>query len=348
MARLRRRQLGSGGGGGIQNNMTQSMMNRGRTGSATGIGLGAGYSGNRIGSGAPSGFASDLTPEQLASMQRAGEGGLNYRALGQMQGMATQDQAAARFGAEQARVEEWGIDRFMDARGRFGFADDGTMEAAMARASSQSERGVVTDELMDKMFQRQAGVIEGETQRGQAQIMEGLSNRGLAGSGQGLGSIAGMAGNRMRAKTNAKRDVDIWGELENLKGKERANASLNQLMALRADIAGRRSDLDMSFRLGATDYSGFTTTPTKGLGFRPTVVGFTGGEGGGDPGTSGITEKNRGVPMTRPPGDINGIGGNQAGQLKQPVVQHKETQDFTGMSFDDNPSGFDYSLQGSL
>jgi len=186
--------------------------------------------------------------------------------------MLTPQQAAQRFGLEQQRGEQWSLNRFQDAQGRFDSLAPG-IDEAMARLNQQSDRGLVTDELLQNLFNRQAGVIEGESQRNQARVMEGLSNRGLAGSGQGLGAIAGAGRNRSQALTSAKRDVDIWGAMENLKGRERASSSLNQLLALRASITKQRSDLDMSLRMSPSDYSGFTKTP---------MVGMSGG-GGGSP-----------------------------------------------------------------
>lgn len=264
------------------------------------------------------GFSNTLSPQQIQAMEL--NSNLGYEALPQLQGMLSPQQAAQRFGQEQQRGEQWSLNRFQDAQGRFDSLAPG-IDEAMGRLTQQSDRGLVTDELLQNLYNRQAGVIEGESQRNQARMQEGLSNRGLSGSGQGLGAIAGIGRNRSQALTSAKRDVDIWGAMENLKGRERASSSLNQLLALRANITKQRSDLDMSLRMSPSDYSGFTKTPMVGMsgggGGRPVIKDGEGRTtsqrmgGGGRPGG--------GDPPVNPPqnvfADKSGGGGGAGGDL---------------------------------
>jgi len=240
--------------------------------------------------GAPNAFMDNLSPQaQQTSLLGSS---LGYQALPQLQTMMDENQAASRFGQEQQRFEDMGIRGFMQAQGRYDDLEGSPMwDDAENFARSSMTRGVVPDFLPEKMYQRQANVIEGETQRSQQGMLEALSRRGLQGSGQGLGAIAGMSRNRMGALTNAKRDVDIWAAQENLKGRAQANAVFSNLLNLKATVASRRADLDMSLRMNPTDYSGFTKTSSAipGQIEGPRVVGYNFGDGGGGRAKTGDT-----------------------------------------------------------
>lgn len=215
---------------------------------------------------------------------------LGYQPLGALQRELSMGEAAGRFGQEQQRGEQWAIRRFMDAQGRYGALEGGELFGQAQKSALEFSRtGGVPESLLDRMYGRQADVIEGETRRQQAGVQSALAARGLSASGQGLGAIAGGARARMQALTGARRDVDIWGAQERLKGQFQGQAALNALLGLKAQIAGRRADLDMSLRLSPTDYSGFTKTQPQMISpyGGAQVIGYGGGGGGQTPPIAG-------------------------------------------------------------